>query len=88
MAKRRFPVFLPIGAEELPGEMNWTPFNVWWIIVVFATYFTLLFVPFDIAFANERAGEPTHAAVMVTIFSRRIKGTPDELDVLCRSLVP
>lgn len=63
MAKQRFPVFLPIGAEDFTGSISWTPYNSWWIVIVLATYFTVIFVPFDIAFSKDRGGAPFRAAM-------------------------
>lgn len=58
MGEQRFPVFLPMGAEEFTGRISCTPYNAWWVAIVLATYFTVLFVPFDIAFSKVDGGAP------------------------------
>jgi hypothetical protein len=50
------PVFTPMRPAHMAEEFTWTPYNVWWLIVVMATYFTLVFVPFDIAFSKQGGG--------------------------------
>lgn len=57
---RSFPVFYPVRAATIADEWSWKPYNVWWLIIIFATYFTVFFVPYDIAFNRETTGANSH----------------------------
>lgn len=58
LALRRVPVFVPQSPTELFKSFRWSGYSVWWLFMVGATYFTLLFVPFDMAFSPYGARPP------------------------------
>ena len=53
---RSFPLFYPVRPSNIGDEWSWAPYNVWWLIILLATYFTVFFVPFDVAFSRETTG--------------------------------
>lgn len=71
--RARFPVFFPVRPSNIADEWTWAPYNVWWLIILMATYFTVFFVPFDVAFSRETTG-PYH---FHALFVSRLSPTAD-----------
>lgn len=63
---RRFPVFFPPRVAFIRDEWTWSPYNVWWLLIICATYFTVLFVPFDVAFSRETTGTYLQLVAQIT----------------------
>jgi hypothetical protein len=53
---RKFPLFYPVRPAHVAEEWHWSPYTVWWVIILAATYFTVFFVPYEVSFTRETYG--------------------------------